>query len=72
MPSYKRRGDAEDTIVVRLTQKLAAEIDGIDLTPYQIGDLITLPARSARLLVAEGWAEPGEEERADRARGEPV
>ena len=63
MPSNRRRGDSDDTIMVRLTQKLAAAIDGIDLTGYNLGEIITLPARSARLLIAEGWAEAIDEER---------
>jgi hypothetical protein len=66
MPSYMRRGDTTDTVVVRLTQKLASAIDGIDLTGYEIGEIITLPARSARLLLAEGWAEAIDEERRRR------
>jgi len=43
--------------MVRLTRKLAGAIDGIDLTQYQVGELISLPAHEAELLVAEGWAE---------------
>lgn len=44
-------------MLVRLTKKLADVVDGIDLTHCQEGDVIDLPARHARLLMAEGWAE---------------
>ena len=45
---------------VRITRKLAEQIDGVDLTNHDVGDVIDLPDRKARMLVAEGW---GEEER---------
>lgn len=41
---------------VRLTRKLAREIDGIDLSNYDVGDTMDLPTSKARLLIAEGWA----------------
>jgi hypothetical protein len=41
---------------VRLTRKLARRLDGIDLTSYEVGDIIDLPVGDARTLVAEGWA----------------
>jgi hypothetical protein len=41
---------------VRLTRKLAEQIDGIDLSNHAVGDVIDLPGRKARTLVAEGWA----------------
>ena len=40
---------------VRLNRKLAEKIDGIDLSNYEVGDVIDLPTRKARMLVAEGW-----------------
>jgi hypothetical protein len=40
---------------VRLQRKLAEKIDGIDLSNYEVGDVIDLPERKARMLVAEGW-----------------
>jgi hypothetical protein len=64
MTPDRRRADSDGTVVVRLTQKLATVIDGIDLTNYEVGQAIALPARSARLLLAEGWAEPMDEETA--------
>jgi hypothetical protein len=42
---------------VLLTKKLAECIDGVDLSDYQVGDVLDLPARQARLLLAEQWAE---------------
>jgi hypothetical protein len=44
--------------MVRLTRKLAEEIDGIDLTGRQVGDFLSLSGRDAQLIIAEGWAEP--------------
>ena len=43
---------------LRLTRKRADEIDGIDLKGFKVGDVIDLPAREARLLLAEDWAVP--------------
>lgn len=43
---------------VRLTRKLANLIDGIDLSRRNVGDIIDVPEREARILIAEGWAEP--------------
>jgi hypothetical protein len=40
---------------VRLKRKLADRIDGIDLSNHEVGDVIDLPDRKARMLVAEGW-----------------
>jgi len=43
---------------VRLTRKLANYLDGIDVSEYEVGDLIELPVREAHLLIAEAWATP--------------
>ena len=45
-------------MVVRLTRKLAEEIDGIDLRSRHVGDVLYLDGVQARLLIAEGWAVP--------------
>lgn len=42
---------------VRLTRKLAEEIDGIDLSHHHVGETFDVSTRNARLLIAEGWAE---------------
>lgn len=41
---------------VRLTQKLAESIDGVDLRDRCVGDVFEVPEAAARLLLAEGWA----------------
>ena len=51
---------------VRLTRKLADEIDGVDLTGRRVGDVFDLPTSEARLLLAERWALP---ERRNDTRG---
>jgi len=48
--------------VVRLIRKLADEIDGVDLQHRQVGDMLYLPGHAARLLIAEGWAQPLEDD----------
>jgi hypothetical protein len=41
---------------VRLVVKLAQMIDGVDLSNHDVGDVLDLPERKGRLLIAEGWA----------------
>ena len=43
---------------IRLTQKFAERIDGIDLSRRRVGDVMDLPVHEARTLIAEGWAVP--------------
>jgi hypothetical protein len=43
---------------VRLTRKLAEEIDGIDLSAHRVGEVFDIPGEEAALLIAERWAEP--------------
>ncbi len=45
------------TLRVRMIRKLAERINGVDLTKVQVGDSLDLPARDARILIAEGWAQ---------------
>jgi hypothetical protein len=49
---------------LRLTKKLAEEIDGVDLHGHEVGDVVDLPPQEATLLMAEQWAFP--ERRRDR------
>ena len=42
---------------VHLIRKHAECIDGIDLSERHIGDVVEMPEREARTLIAEGWAE---------------
>ena len=55
---------------VRLTRKLADEIDGIDLKGQTVGDVFELPEREARVLLAEEWAIP-DSRAAERPRQVP-
>jgi hypothetical protein len=43
---------------VRLIRKLADILDGIDVSAYAEGDVLTLPQAQAQLLIAECWAAP--------------
>ena len=54
---------ADDVVRVRLTKKLAEQIDGVSLDGYRVGDVMDLPAQEARLLVVEGWATAEERRR---------
>jgi hypothetical protein len=49
-------------MLVRLTQKHADAIDGVDLSAHSAGQLLDLPERDAALLIAEGWAAPASAE----------
>lgn len=47
-----------EKVRVRLTKKFAEMIDGVDLSRYMAGQMMRVPPADARLLIAEGWAEP--------------
>jgi len=42
---------------VRLTAKLAEVVNGVDISRYREGDVVELPERDCRMLMAERWAE---------------
>jgi hypothetical protein len=42
---------------IRLTRKLAAVLNGIDVSTLQVGDTLDLPDRAAEMMIAERWAE---------------
>jgi hypothetical protein len=42
---------------IRLTRKLADELNGLNLRPYRVGEVIDLADPLARMLIAERWAE---------------
>ena len=53
----RRRVSKDDGAVkVRITRKFAEFIDGVDLSSKRVGDVIEVPARDAKLLIAENWA----------------
>jgi hypothetical protein len=43
---------------VKLTNKLAEKMEGVDLSLYADGDVIDLSHADALLLIRGGWAEP--------------
>jgi hypothetical protein len=43
---------------IRLTRKLAAYLNGLDLSKVEVGDVFFLPEPHAVMLILEGWAEP--------------
>jgi hypothetical protein len=42
---------------IRLTRKLAAHLNGLDLSEVEVGDVIYLAVEHAVMLIREGWAE---------------
>lgn len=44
-------------IRIRLIRKLAASLNGVDLSSLHVGDVIDLPDSAARMMIAERWAE---------------
>lgn len=45
-------------IQVRLVLKLADQLNGLDLSKYQVGEVIDVPGHTALMLMGEGWAVP--------------
>jgi len=43
---------------IRLTKKLAPSLNGVDLSSFNVGDIVEVPDVVARMLIAERWAEP--------------
>ena len=41
---------------IRLAKKLAAVLNGIDVSSLHVGDIIELPDSAAHMMIAEGWA----------------
>jgi hypothetical protein len=44
-------------MLVRLMRKLAPVLNGVDLSEFQVGDVLDLSKPMAWMLVAEGWAD---------------
>ena len=49
------------SVRVKLVKKLALALDGIDLSPYDVGDEFDCSQEEARLLILEGWAQQVDE-----------
>lgn len=60
-----------ESVRVRLTRKLSEALNGLDLKQYVVGEVLNLPESFARMLVAEGWAEPVDEPLATAADAPP-
>ena len=43
---------------VKLVKKLALMLDGIDLSPYCVGEELACSQADGLLLIREGWAQP--------------
>jgi hypothetical protein len=42
---------------IKLIRKLSNVLNGLDLRPHNVGDVIEIGDAHAHMLVAEGWAE---------------
>ena len=63
---------SDEVVPVRLMQKLADVVDGVDLRGHDVGDRLPLSRREAELLVAERWAVPTPPEQRRRFSGDVV
>ena len=45
-------------IPVRLVRKPANHVNGLDLSKYEVDDVIEVPSHTALMLMGEGWANP--------------
>jgi hypothetical protein len=57
---------------IRLIRKLAAQLNGIDLSAHAVGDVFEAPRYEAELVIAEGWAVAVDEPRTSVVTREPV
>lgn len=56
---------------VKLVKKLALCLNGVDLTPYSVGDVFACNDIDAYMLLAEGWARLADDEGIDNEPPEP-
>jgi hypothetical protein len=54
---FLRTEPHEFPLRIRLTRKLAAQLNGFDLSRVEVGDVLFLPEHVASMLIREGWAE---------------
>jgi hypothetical protein len=54
----RRKLPSDYLVPVRLTHKYADRIDGVNLSGHHVGERLCVALGEARLLIAEGWAEP--------------
>jgi hypothetical protein len=57
-PLEFRLASIRSVIRIRLTRKLAARLNGVDVSSLKVGDVIELPDWAAQMMIAEQWAEP--------------
>ena len=59
-------------VQVRITRKLAGALNGLDLKPFVVGEVVDLDPPFARMLVSEGWAEVHQDTSRLTSGGSPV
>lgn len=48
-------------MLIRLTKKLAAIMNGVDVSSVNVGDVLELPEAAARMMIEEQWAVPADD-----------
>jgi hypothetical protein len=48
-------------MLIRLTKKLAAIMNGVDVSSVSVGDVLELPEAAARMMIDEEWAVPADD-----------
>ena len=69
-PERRRRENPHEVEPVVLTRKYAEMIDGVNLAGRYVGDRLPLSPHDARMLLAEGWAQPAPSEQRRRDHGD--
>jgi hypothetical protein len=49
------------SMLIRLTKKLAAVMNGVDVSTVNVGDVLELPEAAARMMIDEEWAVPADD-----------
>jgi hypothetical protein len=52
-------------MLIRLTKKLAAIMNGVDVSSVNVGDVLELPEAAARMMIDEEWAVPADDAASD-------
>lgn len=48
-------------MLIRLTKKLAAIMNGVDVSSVNVGDVVELPEPAALMMIKEQWAVPADD-----------
>lgn len=57
-PERRKQPSRAELEPVLLRKKFAESLNGVVLTPFEVGDRICLSHEEASMLIGEGWASP--------------